>query len=84
MTLRIESILLTETQKRPSEISSELGDWLTSNRLIERRGARLPDRLLPDLVRSNSPLIKKRTMVRKRKKPAWSVKQGFTPHHQRV
>lgn len=78
-----ESILLTE-QKRPSDISSELGEWLTSNRLIERRGARLPERLLPDLIRSNSPTIRRRPMARKRKRPAWSVKQGFTPHHQRV
>jgi len=78
-----ESILLTET-KRPSDISSELGEWLTTNRLIERRGARLPERLLPDLVRSNSPTIRRRPMARKRKRPAWSVKQGFTPHHQRI
>ena len=63
-------------------MSSSIENYLRSNRLIERRPAAIPD-TIPDLKRSQTPEIRKRKVLRKRNN-AWSIKEGFSPQHQRV
>ena len=63
-------------------VSSSIENYLRANRLIERRPAAIPD-TIPDLKRSQTPEIRKRKVLRKRNN-TWSIKEGFSPHHQRV
>ena len=70
---------------RNIKFDDEVGDWLSTNRLISRRHAALPTKLLPELIRSRTPEIKrKKSRKHKRNKTNWSVKQGFTSHHNKV
>lgn len=64
--------------------NSTVEQWLYSNRLITRRPATIPTNLIPNLKHSRTPEFRRRKCLKKSRTKNWSVKEGFTPHHQRI
>jgi len=82
------SVILRHSSKEKNSTSdtSTIEQWLVSNRLVTRRPAAIPTKLIPDLKPSQNSPVRRRKEHRnlKKRNKTWSVKEGSTPHHRKI